>query len=85
MKYPDVHAALRPLRPLTPREREVLQWALRGHRPRAIAAKLAISVETVETHCRHIDQKIPGNKPRYLRWGLWAAGCPLDLLTIEHP
>lgn len=83
MKYPDVHAALRPLRPLTPQERAVLRWVLRGYRQKEVAERMGLSVSTVDTHCRHIDQKIPGNKPRYLRWGLWAAGCPLDLLTIS--
>lgn len=43
---------------LTPREREVLQLLAEGHKVRDIAAKLHVSVKTVETHRRRIMTKL---------------------------
>jgi len=43
---------------LTSREREVLQLLAEGHRVRDIAAKLHVSVKTVETHRRQIMAKL---------------------------
>ena len=43
---------------LTPREREVLQLVAEGKTTRAIASELHISVKTVETHRRHIMDKL---------------------------
>jgi DNA-binding NarL/FixJ family response regulator len=43
---------------LTPREREVLQLIAEGHRSPAIAARLFISVATVEAHRRNIMRKL---------------------------
>ena len=44
--------------PLTLREREVLQLIAEGHRTKAVAAKLSISVKTAESHRGHIMQKL---------------------------
>lgn len=43
---------------LAPREREVLQLLAEGLTSRAIGKKLSIAVKTVETHRRHIMQKL---------------------------
>jgi DNA-binding NarL/FixJ family response regulator len=44
--------------PLSPREREVLQLLAEGHSSKTIAARLEISVSTVETHRRQIMAKL---------------------------
>jgi DNA-binding NarL/FixJ family response regulator len=44
-------------RPLSPREREVLQLVAEGHNTKEIASMLALSVKTVETHRRQIMDK----------------------------
>ena len=43
---------------LTPKEREVLQLIAEGANTREIASKLQASVKTVETHRRHIMEKL---------------------------
>ena len=43
---------------LTPREREVLQLIAEGHTTHGVAQRLNISVKTVETHRRHIMDKL---------------------------
>jgi DNA-binding NarL/FixJ family response regulator len=43
---------------LTPREIEVLQHVVVGHRNRDIGEKLFISEETVKTHLKHIMEKL---------------------------
>lgn len=43
---------------LTSREREVLQLVAEGHKVREIAARLHVSVKTVETHRRQIMAKL---------------------------
>ena len=48
---------------LTPREREVLQLVAEGLRPREIAAKLFVSVKTVETHRRNVQEKLGARSP----------------------
>ena len=45
-------------RPLTPREREVLQLLSEGKASKDIAARLAIAATTVETHRRQIMDKL---------------------------
>lgn len=45
-------------RPLSPREREVLQLCAEGRNTKEIAAALQISVKTVETHRRQIMDKL---------------------------
>lgn len=47
-----------PARPLTPREREVLQLLAEGSATKQIAARLGVSVKTVETHRSHIMAKL---------------------------
>jgi NarL family two-component system response regulator LiaR len=47
-----------PLRPLSPREREVLQLIARGHSNRQIARDLVIGEQTVKTHVRSILTKL---------------------------
>jgi two-component system response regulator NreC len=43
---------------LTEREREVLRFLAHGEHTKAIAAALAISPKTVETHRQHITRKL---------------------------
>jgi NarL family two-component system response regulator LiaR len=47
-----------PLRPLSPRERDVLRLIARGHSNRQIARDLAIGEQTVKTHVRSILTKL---------------------------
>jgi len=47
-----------PLRPLSPREREVLRLIARGHSNRQIARDLEIGEQTVKTHVRSILTKL---------------------------
>ena len=47
-----------PLRPLSPRERDVLALIARGHSNRQIARDLAIGEQTVKTHVRSILTKL---------------------------
>jgi len=47
-----------PARPLTPREREVLQLLAEGGSTKQIAARLGVSVKTVETHRSRIMAKL---------------------------
>jgi DNA-binding NarL/FixJ family response regulator len=44
--------------PLTPREKQVLQLLAESNSSRQVAAKLHISVKTVETHRRHLMAKL---------------------------
>lgn len=43
---------------LTPREREVLQLLAEGHSTKQIAARLAVSIKTVETHRSRLMEKL---------------------------
>ena len=47
-----------PARPLTPREREVLQLLAEGRSTKQTAGRLGVSVKTVETHRSHIMAKL---------------------------
>ena len=47
-----------PLDELTPREREVLALMAEGLTDRGIAQRLYVTPKTVETHVRHIFQKL---------------------------
>ena len=47
-----------PLKPLSPRERDVLALIARGHSNRQIARELAIGEQTVKTHVRGILAKL---------------------------
>lgn len=63
--HPTLAAALlrrdpegQPFGHLSGREREVVQLVALGHTQREIAAKLALSVRTIETHLLHIRSKL---------------------------
>ena len=47
---------------LTAREAEVLAWLARGYSLRAIASELGVTAGTVDTHVRHIYQKLGVHK-----------------------
>jgi DNA-binding NarL/FixJ family response regulator len=54
---------------LTPREREVLQLIARGYLYKEIAARLAISVKTVETHVSSVLRKLQlSTRHELTRW-----------------
>jgi DNA-binding NarL/FixJ family response regulator len=54
---------------LTPREREVLQLIARGYRYKEIAARLHLSVKTVETHVSAVLRKLQlSNRAELTRW-----------------
>lgn len=62
---------------LTPRQREILQLVAEGHGTRAIAARLGLSVKTVETHRSQIMERldihdVPGLVRFAIRMGLVA-------------
>jgi DNA-binding NarL/FixJ family response regulator len=44
--------------PLSPREMEILRLLARGHRSKEVADQLGIGVGTVNTHVRHIYEKL---------------------------
>lgn len=44
--------------PLTPREEEILDLLVQGHRYREIGEQLFISLDTVRTHVRHVYEKM---------------------------
>jgi len=46
------------VRPLTPRERDVLPWVVEGHTSREIAQRLKISRRTVEVHRANLMRKL---------------------------
>jgi DNA-binding NarL/FixJ family response regulator len=52
--------------PLSPREREVLQYVARGHTYREIGDELFISTKTVENHVRNILGKLHLNRKQEL-------------------
>jgi len=54
------------LRNLTSREREVLQLVAEGNSSKEIAASLAVSVKTIETHRCHIMSKLKTRKTSQL-------------------
>ncbi|OXN01149.1 DNA-binding response regulator [Bifidobacterium vansinderenii] len=54
---------------LTPREREVMRLIARGYTYREVAAKLFISVKTVETHASRVLRKLQlSNRAELIRW-----------------
>jgi DNA-binding NarL/FixJ family response regulator len=58
MQIDDVAAAHSELEALTPKEREVMNLIARGYRYREVASELNISVKTLETHMKHIFDKL---------------------------
>jgi len=66
------------VRPLTPRENEILTLIGRGLSNREIAAKLHLSQRTVETHRKNIAAKIGASGPELIRLAaLRHGGLPL--------
>ena len=56
---------------LTERETQVLRLIALGHTNAEIAAKLTISIRTVETHRKHIQQKLSvSTRPELVRYAL---------------
>jgi len=58
MQLDDVVATSPELEGLTPKEREVMTLIARGYRYREVAEELGISVKTLETHMKHIFDKL---------------------------
>jgi len=58
MQLDDVVADSPELEGLTPKEREVMTLIARGYRYREVAEELSISVKTLETHMKHIFDKL---------------------------
>jgi len=57
------------LEELTPREREVLQLIARGYRYKEIAARLHLSVKTVESHVSNVLRKLQlSSRHELTRW-----------------
>ena len=62
------------LETLTPREREVLQLIARGYRYKEIAARLHLSVKTVEAHVSSVLRKLQlSSRHELTRWAQRAA------------
>ena len=58
LDYDGVCAALADKRNLSAREREILPYIARGHRPAYVADLLCISEHTVRTHLRNMYRKL---------------------------
>lgn len=58
MQLDDVVATSSELEGLTPKEREVMTLIARGYRYREVAEELGMSVKTLETHMKHIFDKL---------------------------
>jgi LuxR family quorum sensing-dependent transcriptional regulator len=48
----------KPVAPLTPRERELLQWSAQGKSAEDISCILGVTTNTVESHHRNIREKL---------------------------
>ncbi len=69
MRFRSGEAAVDPeLDTLTAREREVLQLIARGYRYKEIAARLHLSVKTVETHVSVLRKLQLSNRHELTRW-----------------
>lgn len=55
-----------PFKNLTPRERQVLQFIGAGYTPAEIARELKLSINTVETHRKHLKDKLGFSSSRDL-------------------
>ena len=58
MQIDDVASSNSELQSLTDREREVMTWIARGYKYREIAKELNISIKTLESHMKHIFDKL---------------------------
>lgn len=66
---PETETGPEELDQLTPREREVMRLIARGYTYREVAAKLFISVKTVETHASRVLRKLQlSNRAELIRW-----------------
>ena len=61
-----------PISKITAREREVLELSCTGHKGKAIADRLNISIKTVEKHIANLRSKLPGEHGRRNGHGLYA-------------
>lgn len=76
---------------LTPREREVVQWVLRGHPSKTVARNLGISAHTEQVHRKNIYQKLQLSSHNelfslffeLLRMPFDGEGDPLEALEIH--
>lgn len=58
MQIDDVAAQNSELESLTPKEREVMTLIARGYKYREVADELGMSIKTLETHMKHIFDKL---------------------------
>lgn len=58
LKIDDVAATHSDIQSLTPREREVVTFIARGFKYREIAEEMGISQKTLETHMKHVFDKL---------------------------
>jgi DNA-binding NarL/FixJ family response regulator len=58
MKIDDLASTNTELESLTPKEREVMNLIARGYKYREVAQELDMSVKTLETHMKHIFDKL---------------------------
>jgi len=64
---------------LTPRQREVLQLVVEGHRTKAIAQQLGVSSKTVEMHRAHIMQALDIHDiPGLVRYAIRVGMIPVN-------
>lgn len=76
----DAHAGIdEGMRPLSSREREVLQLIAEGRTSRDVAARLGISVSTVKSHRNHIMEKLDIHD----KAGLTRYAIRIGLIRIE--
>ena len=67
---------------LTPREREVLQLIARGYMYKEIAARLHLSVKTVESHVSNVLRKLQLSTRHEL--ARWATAAPAGVATVTN-
>jgi DNA-binding NarL/FixJ family response regulator len=53
-----VHGEVSPAEPLTLRQREILQLIAEGHTTKEIATLLYVSVNTIQTHRKHLMKRL---------------------------
>ena len=74
-----VGGAVTPAEPLTPRQREVLQFIAEGKSTKEVAYQLKLSVKTVETHRRQIMERLNVHDiPGLVRYAIKAGLVNLD-------
>jgi DNA-binding NarL/FixJ family response regulator len=69
VRHPGGHAEPGVFAKLTPREREVLQLIARGYMYKEIAARLHLSVKTIEAHVSSVLRKLQlSTRHELTRW-----------------